>query len=343
MAWPPRDSQPVELIDAVAPADMLMLRDWERRLLLRGDVGADGGAPPDLVRSYIDPVLGHSPVVYGDFVRELVDRGLLNFMAVDPEGDFPVLGIFCVKKKNGMSRLIFDTRALNQRFAPAPHAELPSAAALCGMEVHGDKLVMSSCDVENAFYNFRVPISLARCVRLPPVAARFCGVDSVDGVNVADGMGMGSSLVPVGGVAGRQRHLGRQPPLEGQAHRDSHYRQAACGRVHPSHQHSQRCGSGSMRGQHRYLRLLRAEMPRDHGIRDIALAKHRSAHARGGAAKKRSPRAKGCSSDGVFVTMSGPSRALACGAYVGPSKRFSGVVALRRPCWRSWWVIAHGT
>lgn len=84
-----------------------------------------------------------------------------------------------------MSRLIFDTRALNQRFAPAPHTELPSATALCGMEVHGERLVMSSCDVENAFYNFRVPIALARCFRLPPVAARFCGVESVDGAKVA--------------------------------------------------------------------------------------------------------------------------------------------------------------
>lgn len=185
MAWPPRSSQPVELIDAVAPADKLMLRDWEQRLLLRGGVCADGEAPPDLVRSYIDPILRHSPAVYGDFVRELAERGLLSFMAVDPDDDFPVLGIFCVKKKNGMSRLIFDTRALNQRFEAAPHTELPSAAALCGMEVRGDHLVMASCDVENAFYNFRVPNALARCFRLPPVAARFCSISEVDGVSVA--------------------------------------------------------------------------------------------------------------------------------------------------------------
>lgn len=97
MAWPPRGSQPVELIDAVAPADSLMLRDWEQRLLLRGGVRSDGDAPPAPVRSYIDPILGHSPAVYGDFVRELAERGLLNYMAVDSDDDFPVLGIFCAE------------------------------------------------------------------------------------------------------------------------------------------------------------------------------------------------------------------------------------------------------
>ena len=44
--------------------------------------------------------------VYGDFLKELHDRGLIRW------GHYakPRLGMFFVKKKNGKLRLIFDTR-----------------------------------------------------------------------------------------------------------------------------------------------------------------------------------------------------------------------------------------
>ena len=86
---------------------------------------ADGLSVP-----YIDPAF-RSGAVYGAFLRDLLDRGLIELVA--ETGAF--LGVFFVGKKDGRLRLIFDTRVANAYFMDPPHTALPSAGAWAQQEL----------------------------------------------------------------------------------------------------------------------------------------------------------------------------------------------------------------
>ena len=57
---------------------------------------------------YVDPAF-NSPRVYGVFLHDLSSRNLIRFVPEAPA----YLGVFCVAKKSGQLRLIFDTRVAN--------------------------------------------------------------------------------------------------------------------------------------------------------------------------------------------------------------------------------------
>ena len=63
------------------------------------------------------------------------------------------LGIFSVRKKDGSLRIIFDTRLLKLQFIDPLSVQLPTAGALCNMEVaDGQELEVAACDVSTASY-----------------------------------------------------------------------------------------------------------------------------------------------------------------------------------------------
>ena len=98
---------------------------------------------------------------YGKCLREMHQRGLVVFDADD--GAPAALGIFFVRKKDGSLRIIFDTRLLNLQFVDPLSVQLPTAGALCNMEVaDGQELEVAACDVSTAFYRMRGPPSLGK-------------------------------------------------------------------------------------------------------------------------------------------------------------------------------------
>ena len=86
---------------------------------------ADGLTVP-----HVDPAFRSGPV-YGAFIRDLMDRGLIELVA-ETEA---YLGVFFVGKKDGRLRLIFDTRIANAYFRDPPHTALPSAGAWAQQEL----------------------------------------------------------------------------------------------------------------------------------------------------------------------------------------------------------------
>eukprot|EP00973_Karenia_brevis_P088163 12225316-Karenia_brevis.AAC.1 len=96
------------------------------------------------------------------------------------------LGVFCVVKKNGRLRLIFDTRVLNTKFVEPPKTKLPSAGAFGAVEVfQSEPLFLAAADVENAFYNLSVPHDLAEEFSLPTICARHLGITYLNGESVS--------------------------------------------------------------------------------------------------------------------------------------------------------------
>ena len=122
-------------------------------------------------------------MVYGQFIRDLLDRGLVELVA---ETD-SLLGVFFVSKKDGRMRLIFDTRIANAYFTEPPHTALPSTGARAQQELLPNQQThFSGGDIECAFYRMEVPSEACRFMTLPPVRRKFvCSDLCIDGRAVA--------------------------------------------------------------------------------------------------------------------------------------------------------------
>ena len=104
ISWPEACSKPVPLGDCLATADREWLGAWRTHMLRGADAAKVEGKA---ITPYIDPILKHDAKKYGEFLRELQSRNMIKFQ--HGEGVASKLGIFFVRKKSGMLRLIFDT------------------------------------------------------------------------------------------------------------------------------------------------------------------------------------------------------------------------------------------
>jgi hypothetical protein len=108
-------------------------------------------------------------------------RVLVVFDADD--GAPAALGIFFIRKKDGSLRIIFDARLLKLQFVDPLSVQLPTAGALCNMEVaDGQELEVAACDVSTAFYRMRVPPSLGKRFTLPAIDAKYLGIRGYSGM-----------------------------------------------------------------------------------------------------------------------------------------------------------------
>eukprot|EP00971_Amphidinium_carterae_P345940 6487141-Amphidinium_carterae.1 len=83
-------------------------------------------------RGYWDnALLKHS--AYVDFLREMECRGLIEYMLV--EHAVERIGIFFVKKKGGMIRMVADCRRSNEYFREPHGVELASGESLGALEI----------------------------------------------------------------------------------------------------------------------------------------------------------------------------------------------------------------
>ena len=157
----PRDA--TELID---PQGREVLEGFEHSMLL-GD--ADLGMIYEKgkhVKPYMDETLRSSPQAYGDFVKDMFERGMLDFAA----GAASVITPFFAAKKNGKLRLVLDCRASNQMFAHPPDIALAAGYTFSQLEVpSGETMYIAQSDVKDYFYSIGLPLGLRRFFCLPPV------------------------------------------------------------------------------------------------------------------------------------------------------------------------------
>ena len=106
------------------------------------------------------------------FLGRLYDYGMLTFL--EGEGNGASLGVFCVAKKSGKLRLIFDTRKLNRRSKDPPSVNLPTASAFSSIEIDENCIAfLASGDLSNAFYTMEIPLDLTEQFTLQPISAGF--------------------------------------------------------------------------------------------------------------------------------------------------------------------------
>lgn len=111
----PGDGAKCRLGAVMQPEHSDLLEGPGSHLLLSDFDAAEKLADSGLRRPYVDPSF-QSPVVYGDFLKELDSRGLTSWVPKTKA----LLGLFFVMKKNGKQRLILDTRVVNCFFSEPP-------------------------------------------------------------------------------------------------------------------------------------------------------------------------------------------------------------------------------
>ena len=128
---------------------------------------------------YTDPSLTNTQKVYGDFLKDLHKRGMIEF------GRSAVieLGIFFVEKKNGKLRMIVDARRLNQRCKKPPSVSLASGDSLANLEIDPQSVLhLAQADVADCFHRMLLPQPLRCFFGLAGIEARYLGLTSLDGV-----------------------------------------------------------------------------------------------------------------------------------------------------------------
>ncbi|CAK0891989.1 unnamed protein product [Prorocentrum cordatum] len=103
---------------------------------------------------FLDPVLRDNPKLFGEFVSELWEAGVVEVS----DDALEESGMFFVRKKSGALRLIWDTRVPNLRFREPPGVVLPSGEALGHLECRPRVIpVLHGGDVEVCYYQFALP------------------------------------------------------------------------------------------------------------------------------------------------------------------------------------------
>ncbi|CAK0814691.1 unnamed protein product, partial [Prorocentrum cordatum] len=165
-------------VDVVPAEAASMLVDFEERMV-RPDIEfwelEDNSEP---VTPYMDRNLSGDRQAYIKFVRRLESIGVLRWCAAVKER----ATVFCVKKKSGMQRLVVDARRSNRRFRDPPGVELATAESLGLIEVDDDvEVFISTGDVRDAFYRFKIDVELSRYFGLPPLRAEELHLHEAEG------------------------------------------------------------------------------------------------------------------------------------------------------------------
>ncbi|CAE8644665.1 unnamed protein product [Polarella glacialis] len=183
VAWPPEGTAPVPIRRCLPEADGEWLGDWRSPMLNNPEEARIALSSAGIAKAYIDPVLGHNVKTYARFIKQLDKRHMLGFRKAS--GEAGLMGVFCVAKKNGALRLIFDTRLINCMFKPAPATQLPTASAIASVEIyediHDDEIFLAAGDLANAFYTLGLPEDLSHLFTLPAIEAGLLGISEISG------------------------------------------------------------------------------------------------------------------------------------------------------------------
>ena len=155
---------PKDAVDLVSPSLAEVLRHpcssmiWSSAELLHLDESKGAITP------YWDPTLRRDPRQRAELFHKLADSKTLSFRARARA----FAGLFFVKKKDGMIRLIVDARQANRYHTRPPHTSQGSSSALCSIDLSDECLLQTSgighiseihlcgagSDVRDGFYQF---------------------------------------------------------------------------------------------------------------------------------------------------------------------------------------------
>ena len=108
-----------------------------------------------------------SPVVYAEFIRELDDRGMLDWESAG--GRTGLLGVFFVPSK---PRMVLDTRGVNTMLID-PKTELPTSAAIAALESPaGHHVHLSQADNRERFLRHDGPLRASPVLLAPAHSCR---------------------------------------------------------------------------------------------------------------------------------------------------------------------------
>ncbi|CAE8609395.1 unnamed protein product, partial [Polarella glacialis] len=176
----------VQVLDSVG---VEVVEDFAHSMLLDDDALGRILEEQDPIHPYMDPILKNDKAQYHEFVHSLYKRGMLAFTSHARELVTP----FCVVKKDGRLRLIFDCRVVNRRFRRPPKIGLGSGASWARLEIPaGEVLYTAQSDIKDYFYSLTLPAGLSEFFCLPGIPVEllrlwgvpedkggFAGVDGV--------------------------------------------------------------------------------------------------------------------------------------------------------------------
>ena len=154
ISFPPAGLEAAEPADLLDGRELQYWNNWRETLRRPAEQAVMLRAQLGLVRPYSDPLLVRDRAGYAEFIRTLVDAGIVG---LGPQIEATV-GIFFVAKSNGKQRIIFDTRIINTSYRDPEHTSLPSASAWANIQIPASScLHMAQLDIDNAFYRMRLP------------------------------------------------------------------------------------------------------------------------------------------------------------------------------------------
>eukprot|EP00438_Fugacium_kawagutii_P021515 Skav212741 [mRNA] locus=scaffold1199:108583:113900:+ [translate_table: standard] len=137
-----------------------------------------------VTKCYQDPKF-NSSAIYGDFLRRLHDINMIEYSLEPPAEQ---VGVFFVKKKSGMLRLILDCRRSNCHFSDPKPIQLATGEAMSRMQLPpGERLYTASADLQNAFYTMAMPEPLRKYFGLKRITAGTLGLQQLNGVTLGSG------------------------------------------------------------------------------------------------------------------------------------------------------------
>ena len=128
----------------------------------------------DMVSPYMDTVLQGSNATYVEFVKDLWERGMLEFQS----DAAAVVTPFFVIKKSGKLRLVLDCRVSNTFFVPPPDIAMPAGYSFSQIQIGEDQsLFTAQSDIRDYFYSIGMPECLRKYFCLPQVDLRSISPD----------------------------------------------------------------------------------------------------------------------------------------------------------------------
>ena len=118
------------------------------------------------IQIYMDPILKNNLNEYCVFVKDLFQKGMIQFTNTPKD----MISPFFVAKKSGKQRLVLDCRAVNQRFRAPPRVALAAGYSWSRLQLPpGEVLYTAQSDIRDYFYSLSMPSDLRELFSLPPI------------------------------------------------------------------------------------------------------------------------------------------------------------------------------